>query len=191
MTEQRTCTIDGCERPREARGLCNAHYHQVRRGKTPGPIRQRRHDARGALVDRVLEIVHMEPTGECELWHRGGDDDRPIFKAQGKPASVTRTVLALTAGPPPTPEHQALHAPGICHEPRCVAPWHLRWGTPAENAADMWLDGTAGKKLTETDVRAIRSDPRTQRTIAAEYGIDRSTVSAIKLRKTWRHLPPT
>jgi hypothetical protein len=43
-------------------------------------------------------------------------------------------------------------------------------------------------KLTEADVRAIRSDPRKLREIAAEYGLNNSYVSSIKKRRTWAHL---
>lgn len=43
-------------------------------------------------------------------------------------------------------------------------------------------------KLTPDQVLAIRKDTRVQRVIAEEYGIEQTNVSAIKLRKSWRHL---
>jgi hypothetical protein len=44
-------------------------------------------------------------------------------------------------------------------------------------------------KLTEAQVIQIREDARSQRTIAADYGISQTNVSDIKLRKIWKHLP--
>jgi DNA invertase Pin-like site-specific DNA recombinase len=43
-------------------------------------------------------------------------------------------------------------------------------------------------KLTEAAVLAIRSDKRTQTAIAADYGVDSSTISLIKNRKRWAHI---
>ena len=89
----------------------------------------------------------------------------------------------------------AAHAPGICHNPLCVNPRHLREATRAENVADMQVDGTSYRgernhmsKLAEADVRAIRADTRPQRTIATQYGLTPSQVSRIKGRKTWAWL---
>lgn len=48
------------------------------------------------------------------------------------------------------------------------------------------LQGSA--KLTESDVRKIRDDTRTQSKIAAEYGVHQTTVHAIKSRKLWAHV---
>lgn len=72
---------------------------------------------------------------------------------------------------------------------------NLSWGTQAENNLDKLTHGTqqrgeraGGAKLQPDDVRAIRADPRLQRTIAADYAITQSTVSDIKRRRRWRHL---
>ena len=43
-------------------------------------------------------------------------------------------------------------------------------------------------KLTDEQVRAIRTDHRTQHAIAQDYGISRTTVSKIKNGKLWKHL---
>lgn len=43
-------------------------------------------------------------------------------------------------------------------------------------------------KLTETQVRSILRDSRSARQIATDYGVGRSTVTAIKLGVTWHHL---
>lgn len=43
--EHDVCTMDGCDRPHKARGYCQTHYMQFRRGITPvGPIKVRVRD---------------------------------------------------------------------------------------------------------------------------------------------------
>jgi hypothetical protein len=34
--EHETCTMDGCDRPHKARGYCQTHYMQLKRGSLPG-----------------------------------------------------------------------------------------------------------------------------------------------------------
>lgn len=43
-------------------------------------------------------------------------------------------------------------------------------------------------RLSEHDVRAIRQDQRSQRAIAAAYGVSRCAVANIKTGKTWGHV---
>ena len=87
----------------------------------------------------------------------------------------------------------------VCHRcdtPSCVNPEHLFLGTQADNVRDMAAKGRgrapAGEahrsaKLTAADVAAIRADGRTPRIIAAEYGVSRPQISAIRLGKNWRN----
>lgn len=55
-----------------------------------------------------------------------------------------------------------------------------------------WLNGDLpekrSEKLSQADVRAIRTDTRRQAAIAADYDISRPLVSAIKLRRAWAWL---
>ena len=43
-------------------------------------------------------------------------------------------------------------------------------------------------KLTDADVRAIRAALGTQAAIAAQFGISKSVVGAIRLRQLWKHV---
>lgn len=45
-----------------------------------------------------------------------------------------------------------------------------------------------GARLTEDDVRQIRSTPGTHKSVGEKFGIDFTTVSKIKLRKLWPHI---
>jgi hypothetical protein len=90
----------------------------------------------------------------------------------------------------------------ICHKcdnPSCINPNHLFAGTQADNLRDainkkrMKAPNPRGvkhglAKLTDEKVIAIRKDQRTQRAIAADYGIHQTTVKNIKLNRTWKHV---
>ena len=87
-----------------------------------------------------------------------------------------------------------------CDTPACCNPAHLFVGTDALNAADKVAKQRAWKpaggrnvkaKLDESQVLAIRADPRVHIEIAGTFGVSRQTVSSIKTRRTWQHLPPT
>lgn len=68
-----------------------------------------------------------------------------------------------------------------CRYRDCVNPAHLEPVTHVENCR-------RGKQsvLTLDIARAIRADPRKHREIAADYGIKRVTVTAIKAGRNWR-----
>lgn len=111
---------------------------------------------------------------------------------QGKTQSTHRVAWFLTYGNFPNP--CGLHH---CDNRICVRPDHLYEGTRKRNYKDMVKRGrriiargekVAGAKLTASNVVAIRNDKRVQSLIAQEYGIDTSTISNIKTRKTWKHV---
>ncbi len=83
-----------------------------------------------------------------------------------------------------------------CDTPTCVNVDHLLIGTVADNSRDMVKRGRSllGEKnphsfLTDDQVRAIRSDPRMYKLIAADYGMNKSNVGHIKTRRNWGHVP--
>jgi HNH endonuclease len=84
-----------------------------------------------------------------------------------------------------------------CDNPSCINPEHLEIGTQKQNIKDMQLRGRENKqkgedrpnsKLTDEDVLNIRSDDRSYRKIADDYGIHHSVVGAIKNRTRWKHI---
>lgn len=94
----------------------------------------------------------------------------------------------------------------VCHTcdfPKCVNPDHLFVATSADNTADRDAKQRTARggriglaKLTATDVLAIRAKYRHIRpgernganALAAEYGINPSTLLRIAKRETWRHI---
>jgi hypothetical protein len=75
---------------------------------------------------------------------------------------------------------------------------NLSYGTHKQNSADRERDGTTLRgslvpvaKFTEADVLQIReriAQGERQRSIAKEYGVAESTISAIKRGQNWAHL---
>lgn len=69
---------------------------------------------------------------------------------------------------------------------QCVNPSHLELGTPLQNAHDRRRDGTCAKKLTEEQVREIRTRVNEiQWKIAIDYGVNQKTISKIMTGKLW------
>lgn len=86
-----------------------------------------------------------------------------------------------------------------CDNPECINVEHLFLGTRADNNADMTtkgrhgLTGTKGErhpaaKLTEQQVREIRASSEPLAAAARRYGVCISTISGIRLRRSWKHL---
>ena len=53
------CTIAGCNKPHEARGMCSMHYQRFRKSGSPGPA-EPQHDGRGAINAYGYFIVHRK-----------------------------------------------------------------------------------------------------------------------------------
>jgi hypothetical protein len=82
-----------------------------------------------------------------------------------------------------------------CDTPLCVNPYHLETGTVADNVMDRVIRGRSaigernGKaKLTAELAKKIFNDKRPYPLICAEYGLNKSTVSQLKVGKTWSHV---
>lgn len=114
----------------------------------------------------------------------------------GKWQSAAQIAYELFKGP-----RNGLQVLHTCDNPQCVNPKHLFLGTPLINAQDRERKGR-GKiprlrgeasplaKLTKAQVRKIRQQYQfgNGAKLAREYGITRSYVSEIILRKVWKHV---
>jgi len=128
----------------------------------------------------------------ARLWNGYGS-----FYLNGKMQGAHRVAWALVNGP--IPRGEGFHGTCVlhrCDNRACVRPEHLFLGTNADNVRDRNEKSRQAKgeahadaKLTKGQVYAIRADPRLQREIAADYGVRQNTVSYIKTRTTWSHLP--
>ena len=82
-----------------------------------------------------------------------------------------------------------------CHRPSCVNPAHLVAGTPAQNSQDMvdagrslrrFGEANPNSKLTDQErnqIKKQRSEGRTLKQIASEFGVHFSTISVICKRR--------
>lgn len=105
---------------------------------------------------------------------------------------VHRMVCEVFHGPPPPNKPAVAHGDG---DPGNNWATNLRWVSYKENEADKRLHGRSmlGSthhqcKLTEEQVRSIRSSSEEGKKLAPLYGVSEATISSIRLRKTWKHL---
>ncbi len=86
-----------------------------------------------------------------------------------------------------------------CDNRRCVNPDHLFLGTRKDNMSDCAAKGRivipmmrgeslTQSKLTEDDVRSIKSSSLSTRKMAAMLGVDRATISQVRNGKIWKHV---
>lgn len=133
------CTVEGCNGAHVAKGWCRKHYLRNYHHGNPKKTLQRPTEAGMEFVQNMLD----NPTDKCVEWpFSTAARGYGRINYEGETQYVTRVVLKMTVGEPPTPEHEACHMPLICHNTKCINDAHLRWATHAENMADMAIDGT-------------------------------------------------
>lgn len=108
---------------------------------------------------------------------------------------IARLVLEAFVGPCPD-GMEACHFPDPCRSNNALA--NLRWGTPAQNAADRDEHGHTCRgeasplsRLNVGDVRLIRTlgNSITERKeIAWRFGVTPQAIYNIQTRRTWKHL---
>ncbi len=104
-----------------------------------------------------------------------------------------RIAFQLFRGPIPT----GLFVCHTCDVRACVNPDHLWLGTNEENIRDRDLKGRTalhqgtenGKaKFTDQQIQAIRQDQRRAEDVAADYGVNYTTIHRIRRRVSWAHI---
>jgi hypothetical protein len=161
----------------------------------------------GTVEERFWAKVERGPG--CWEWtarrHRKGYGQFTMDRGGSRWTTVAahRVAWELTHGP--IPEGQL-----VCHRcdnPPCCNPEHLFLGTTSDNVVDSVVKGrwtrnpwrnqpkgerTANAKLTEAAVREIRQRYATggisQQTLATEYGVNQTKISAVVRRETWAHV---
>lgn len=145
-------------------------------------------------VARFWSKIQVGRDADCWPWK--GQEGYGRCKIDGRLYSPHRLAYELVNGP--IPEGSGYHGTVVrhrCDNPACCNPAHLQIGTQSENMLDMVARGRVdfskdcGRKLTPEQAAKIRSDPRSGRVIAAEYGIGKSQVQRIKSGERWKDLP--
>lgn len=186
------CSVSGCTKRADKRGMCAMHY---RRWKLYGDPNERRRTEKGAPIKFIMEIALCFAGNDCLIWPWFKDENgRGNIWHNGRMVKVPRFVCTLAHGEPPTPKHDAAHECGNGHL-GCINPHHLSWKTKAENEADKIRHGTLicgedffNAKITEDQARQILASNESAYVLAERFGINRRTVQDIWNRKTWKHL---
>lgn len=163
------------------------------------------------LLERLEHKAVRVPFGGCWIWMRGVDADG-YGKAwrQNRPISAHR-LSWLLHGRSLVANMELMH---VCDTPACINPHHMEQVTHKHNNDDKIAKGrnrvasgddhymrrsphlrsgerSAQAILTDSDVKAIRSrfaDGDGQNSLAAEFNVSRTCISAIVTRRTWKHI---
>ena len=192
----KSCSIDGCSRPSNARELCSTHYMQQRKaGLIPVGTR-----ARGTIEERFWRFV--EKTDSCWSWTGGsrGQKGYGMISAGAKGGGkklAHRLSYEIHKGAIPA-GMVVMHA---CDNPSCVNPDHLKTGTQSENILDSFRkgrksckpphkqgEGHGASKLDNESVRLIRISTQSIKELAVFYQVSKSSIEKVLNGKTWKHL---
>lgn len=194
MADTRICAAAPCGNRPIARGLCDTHYRRLkRRGslettKTPS----------GTAAKWMVEVALPYRGEECLIWPLAVDKDG---YARGRHPGIRtdrahRVICILAHGQPPSDAHDAAHSCGRGHM-GCVAPGHLSWKLPVDNAADKLIHGTQARgeqsplhKLTSGEVIEIRAlaGSISATKMAPMFGVSQSNISMILRGETWKEV---
>lgn len=141
------------------------------------------------------EYVDKKGPDECWNWlgHKTKDGYGRIT-AERQNWWTHRLAYESAKGPLPpwSPDNEVQHS---CNNPSCCNPAHLWLGTRADNMKTAGEQGTLSRKglqngnskLSPEQVIAIRADERSSRTVASEYGIEKTQVLRIRRGDHWDH----
>lgn len=198
-----TCSIDGCDKPYLAKGLCGAHYARNAKGRLDPDVPVR---PQGLPLEERFWMAVDATAGPDACWpwtgsrnlNRGGYGFLTVWENNRHQVVLAHRLSWELANGRPVPDGLfILHS---CDNPPCVNPAHLRAGTHLENMADAVRRGRTNPqrgeasvkaKLTTAavlDIRRRRAAGESREVLAAEYGIHREYVTSLVSRKRWKHI---
>jgi hypothetical protein len=141
------------------------------------------------VAERFWSKVDVRGLDECWLWQGWMSKGCGTFSLGGRNVVASRIAYKLAHHVDPG----NLLVCHTCDNPACVNPTHLWLGTAFQNMEDMRIKGRSRRfrgKLTEEQARAIKADTRSGAAIAAEYGVNPSSIYAIRRGRSWAHVDP-
>jgi hypothetical protein len=151
----RECSVEGCSRVGDTRGMCNKHSLRLKRHGNPA-ITMYRVTSRGAsLADRLLECSDRT-AGTDGCWPYIGGNRSSLgygrFMHQRERDGAHRWAWREANGRDVPDGLVVRHK---CDNPPCMNPSHLELGTHKENAQDIKIRGRSANMKGEMAGRAI------------------------------------
>ena len=183
----------------ENRGYCIGHYQRDLKYGSPLEHIPLIRSKRGPDVGKIIEECSMPVTETgCWIWFASHTKiGYGLFSYKDGNRQRARVAHRVSwehfRGPIP----KGLMVCHKCDVKACVNPDHLFLGTDRDNALDKFKKGRAiitrgskvwSAKLTDDDVRYIRSTNETGRALAKKYGIGEVAISHIRNGRTWKHV---
>jgi len=130
------CSVEGCVREVQAKGLCQRHYMRLRR---TGKLTTMRH--MGDFWDKVAKGA---PT-ECWPWQGYvKPSGHGLTSIRGIPTHTSRKAWILAKGAIP----RGMQVNHKCDNAICCNPEHLYLGTQVDNLIDMWRNPVPEERKT-------------------------------------------
>lgn len=106
----------------------------------------------------------------------------------GRATTAHRVAWILEHGSEPLPKQVFVRH--LCSNPskRCVRPDHLAIGSHQDNMDDMARVGHPRRKLTDEQVRMVRSSPKPSRALARELEVSQVVIQNVRRKRTYRYV---
>lgn len=179
------CSVDGCNKPKKSKGLCEMHYCRLRRN---GSLYLKNNHAKKIEIE-IKENSCIECTSHQKL-----STGYYLYMVNYNRKSLHRHVYEEMFGEIP----EGLVVRHKCDNRGCINPEHLELGTHLDNSQDMVKRNRSLKgskhhnaKLDEPQVKEIKKLMKSKvqnKDLAIMFNVDRDTISNIKNGRTWKHV---
>lgn len=133
-----------------------------------------------AVAARLYAMSIPEPNSGCLLWLGTASKGYGYLRLNGKMQIASRVSYQTFVGE--VGDHHVCHH---CDNTYCIEPNHLFLGDVISNMADREAKGRTWKKLTNEQVRIVRSSADKGYELAERYGVSQALISIVRSGK-WR-----